>query len=160
MPFPLTGQFAIMLASQPCHFPKISAGGGRKSAGTVRSRRMKFCEKGFGGCATNKQKLRFPATPATTVLSICIYKCPACKVVYLRKTSYRHIFFSGRPQYSRKNFAAIWTGLIAGIIWSATVRFQRAVKPIFLCAGQGQPRHCPPSCSAFPANRSVAASAI
>lgn len=29
----------------------------RKSAGTVRSRRMKFCEKGFGGCATNKQKL-------------------------------------------------------------------------------------------------------
>jgi len=23
----------------------------------VRSRRMQFCEKGFGGCATNKQKL-------------------------------------------------------------------------------------------------------
>jgi len=56
MPFPVTGQFAITLVSQPYRFQKISAGGGRKSAGTVRSRRMKFCEKGFGGCATNKQK--------------------------------------------------------------------------------------------------------
>ncbi len=45
-----------MLVSQPRRFQKISAGDGRKSAGTVRSRRMKFCEKGFGGCATNKQK--------------------------------------------------------------------------------------------------------
>ena len=45
-----------MLVSQPRHFQKISAGSGRKSAGTVRSRRMKFCEKGFGGGATNKQK--------------------------------------------------------------------------------------------------------
>ena len=32
----------------------------QKSAGTVRSRRMKFCEKRFGGCATNKQNGRFP----------------------------------------------------------------------------------------------------
>jgi len=56
MPFPFIGQFAIMLVSQPRCFLKISAGGGRKSAGTARSRRMKFCERGFGGCATNKQK--------------------------------------------------------------------------------------------------------
>jgi len=56
MPFPFTEQVAIILVSQPRHFQKISAGGGRKSAGTARSRRMKFCEKGFGGCATNKQK--------------------------------------------------------------------------------------------------------
>jgi len=56
MPFPLTGQFAIMLVSQVRRFPKILPGLGKKSAGTVRSRRMKFCEKGFGGCATNKQK--------------------------------------------------------------------------------------------------------
>jgi hypothetical protein len=56
MPFPVTGQFAIMLVSQPRRFQKTSARGGRKSAGTVRSRRMKFCEKGFGGGATNKQK--------------------------------------------------------------------------------------------------------
>ena len=34
------------------------------------------------------------------------------------------------------------------------------VKPIFLCAGQGYSRHCPPSCSSFPINRSVAAFAI
>lgn len=33
------------------------------------------------------------------------------------------------------------------------------VNPIFLCAGQGQARHCPLSCSAFPVSRSVAASA-
>ena len=46
-----------MLVSQPRRLQKISAGGGSKSAGTVRSRRMKFCEKGFGGNATNKQKL-------------------------------------------------------------------------------------------------------
>jgi hypothetical protein len=45
-----------MLVSQPHRFQKISARGGRKSAGTERSRRMKFCEKGFGGGATNKQK--------------------------------------------------------------------------------------------------------
>ena len=45
-----------MLVSQLRRLQKISAGGGRKSAGTVRSRRMKFCEKGFGGGATNKQK--------------------------------------------------------------------------------------------------------
>ena len=56
MPVPVTGRFAIMLVSQPCRFQKISAGGGRKSAETVRSRRMKFCEKGFGGGAANKQK--------------------------------------------------------------------------------------------------------
>ena len=56
MPFPFMGQFAIMLVSQSRRFLKISAGSGRKSAGTVRSRRMKFCEKGFGGGATNKQK--------------------------------------------------------------------------------------------------------
>ena len=149
-----------MLVSQPRHFQKISAGSGRKSAGTVRSRRMKFCEKGFGGWSHQRAKTAFRRLRRKAVLSICGNKYTACKVVYLRKTSYRHIFFSGRPQYSRKNFAAIWTGLIAGIIWSATLRFQRAVKPIFLCAGQGQPRHCPPSCSAFPANRSVAASAI
>ena len=57
LPFPFTRQYAIMLVSQPRRLQKISAGDGRKSAGTVRSRRMKFCEKGFGGCATNKQKL-------------------------------------------------------------------------------------------------------
>ena len=45
-----------MLVSLPRRFQNISAGGRRKSAGTVRSRRMKFCEKGVGGCATNKQK--------------------------------------------------------------------------------------------------------
>ncbi len=52
-----------MLASQPCHFPKISAGGGRKSAGTVRSRRMKFCEKGFGGGSHQQAKADFRRTP-------------------------------------------------------------------------------------------------
>ncbi|WP_207667181.1 hypothetical protein, partial [Acutalibacter sp. 1XD8-33] len=62
MPFPVTGQFAIMLASQPCHFPKISAGGGRKSAGTVRSRRMKFCEKGFGVLPQQAEKQIFGVT--------------------------------------------------------------------------------------------------
>ena len=56
MPLPFAGQFAIMLVSQLRRLQKISAGGGRKSAGTVRSRRMKFCEKGVGGSATNKQK--------------------------------------------------------------------------------------------------------
>ena len=38
-------------------FQKSRRSVGEKSAGTVRSRRMKFCEKGFGDCATNKQKL-------------------------------------------------------------------------------------------------------
>ncbi|MCI9666554.1 MAG: hypothetical protein HFF13_04750 [Angelakisella sp.] len=38
-------------------FQKSRRREGEKSAGTVRSRRMKFCEKGFGGGATNKQKL-------------------------------------------------------------------------------------------------------
>ena len=46
-----------MLVSQPCRFQKISARGGRKSAGTVRSRRIKFCKEGLGAGATNKQKL-------------------------------------------------------------------------------------------------------
>ena len=45
-----------MLVRQPLRFQKIFARVRRKSAGTVRSRRMKFCEKGFGGGATNKQK--------------------------------------------------------------------------------------------------------
>ena len=56
MPVPFAGQFAIMLVSQPRRFQKSPPGAEGKSAGTVRSRRMKFCEKGFGGGATNKQK--------------------------------------------------------------------------------------------------------
>ena len=50
------GQFVIMLVSQPRRFLKNLRREREKSAGTVRSRRMKFCEKGFGGGATNKQK--------------------------------------------------------------------------------------------------------
>ena len=67
-----------MLASQPCHFPKISAGGGRKSAGTVRSRRMKFCEKGFGGGSHQQAKTDFRRSRRKSVLSLCGNKDTAC----------------------------------------------------------------------------------
>ena len=42
---------------------------------------VKRCSKGLG-CYPNKQKLRFPATPGTVVLSVCIYKRPACPVAH------------------------------------------------------------------------------
>ena len=37
--------------------------------------------KGFG-MLPNKQNLRFPASPGTVVLSVCIYKRPACPVAH------------------------------------------------------------------------------
>ena len=37
--------------------------------------------KGFG-MLPNKQNLRFPASPETVVLSVCIYKRPACPVAH------------------------------------------------------------------------------
>ena len=43
--------------------------------------------------------------------------------------------------------------------WQASASGSYNVKPTFLCAGQGQSRHWPLPCSAFPVRRSVAASA-
>ena len=80
MPLPFAGQFAIMLVSQLRRLQKISAGGGRKSAGTVRSRRMKFCEKGVGGGSHQQAKTDFRRSRRKSVLSICGHRCPACKV--------------------------------------------------------------------------------
>lgn len=54
--FPLRGSLRLYWQASLAVFKKSPPGTGGKSAGTVRSRRMKFCEKGFGGCATNKQK--------------------------------------------------------------------------------------------------------
>ena len=52
--------------------------------------------KGFG-MLPNKQNLRFPASPGTVVLSVCIYRRPACPVAHgrcfrrpLTKFSQRH----------------------------------------------------------------------
>ena len=78
MPFPFMGQFAIMLVSQPRRFLKISAGSGRKSAGTVRSHRMKFCEKGFGGWSHQRAKTAFRRLRRKAVLSLCGNKDTAC----------------------------------------------------------------------------------
>ena len=78
MPLPFAGQFAIMLVSQFRRLQKIPAGGGRKSAGTVRSRRMKFCEKGFGGGSHQQAKTDFRRSRRKSVLSICGNKYTAC----------------------------------------------------------------------------------
>ena len=69
-----------MLVSQPRRLQKISAGDGRKSAGTVRSRRMEFCEKGFGGRSHQQAKTDFRRSRWKSVLSICGNKYTACKV--------------------------------------------------------------------------------
>jgi len=61
MPVPFAGQFAIMLVSQPRRFQKSPPGAEGKSAGTVRSRRMKFCEKGFGGWSHQQAKREISA---------------------------------------------------------------------------------------------------
>ena len=84
MPLPFAGQFAIMLVSQLRRLQKISAGGGRKSAGTVRSRRMKFCEKGVGGGSHQQAKTDFRRSRRKSVLSICGNKYTACKVAKMR----------------------------------------------------------------------------
>ena len=78
MPFPVTGQFAIMLVSQPRRFQKSPPGAEGKSAGTVRSRRMKFCEKGFGGRSHQQAKTDFRRSRWKSVLSICGNKYTAC----------------------------------------------------------------------------------
>ena len=78
MPFPFTGQFAIMLVSQPRRFQKSPPGAEGKSAGTVRSRRMKFCEKGVGGGSHQQAKTAFWRSRRKAVLSLCGNKDTAC----------------------------------------------------------------------------------
>jgi hypothetical protein len=49
-------EFEILPECQFPHFQKSRRRAGEKSAGTVRSRRMKFCEKGFGGGSHQQAK--------------------------------------------------------------------------------------------------------
>jgi hypothetical protein len=61
---------------------KSLPGAGGKSAGTVRSRRMKFCEKGVGGGRHQQAKTAFWRSRRKAVLSICGNKDTACQVAH------------------------------------------------------------------------------
>ena len=96
-------------------FSKIPPKGGREKRRNGAQPQNEILRKGVWGRCHQQAKTAFRRSRQKAVLSLCGNKDTACKVVYLRKTSYATSSFSGRTQYSKKSFTAIQTGLITGV---------------------------------------------
>ena len=101
-----------MLECQFPRFSKIPPKGGREKRRNGAWPQMAICEKGFWGRCHQQAKTDFRRSRRKSVLSLCGNKGTACKVVYLRKTSYATSSLSSRTQYSKKSLRQFGLGLL------------------------------------------------